>query len=137
MMATLAVALVLAIVAIWRARIDLKAKGKRFEKNKEVAWISLQTGSCDLPSWMTNEKMTSEFLFAVQRLALRKGVPHRRILYALTTEHIFVRLIRFAGALEVRQVSFSEQHLAVAETIFRQYAHDERMRAETEVFFSN
>lgn len=137
MAATPAFTYVLAIAAAWRARFNLKEKYKRFEESKKEAWISLQTGSSDLPSWMTDEERISEFLFAVQRQALRKGVPHRRILYALTTEHVFVQLIRFAGALEVRKVSFTEQQLAVAEAIVQRFDYDERMRVESEIFFSD
>ena len=138
MTAALATALFLslAIVALWRARIHLTAKAKRFDENKKKAWISLQTGSSNLPSWTSNEERLSEFLLAVQKLALRKGVPHRRILDALATEHVFVQLIRFAGALEHRKATFAEQQLAVAETILQRFDYDERMRNEAEIFFS-
>lgn len=74
---------------------------------------------------------------AVQRLALRKGVPHRKILEALTTEHIYIQLIRFAGALEHRNAKFSEQQLAVAENIVHRFDYEERMIVESEIFFSD
>lgn len=137
MTATFAIALLLAIVALWRARIHLKAKAKRFEENKKAAWISIQSGFGDLPSWTRSEERLSEFLFAVQRLALRKGVPHRKILEALTTEHIYIQLIRFAGALEHRNAKFSEQQLAVAENIVHRFDYEERMIVESEIFFSD
>ena len=139
MTATSATALFLlvAIVALWRARIHLTAKAKRFEQNKKEAWLSLQTGSGDLPSWTRNEERHSEFLLVVQRLALRKGVPHRKILEALATEHVFIMLIRFAGALEHRNATFLEQQLAVAETIAERFDYEERMRVESKIFFSN
>ena len=137
MTATLATTLLLAIVVLWRARIHLKIKSKRFEEDKKAAWISLQTGSGDLPSWATNEEMLSEFLFAVQRLASRKGVPHRKILETLATEHVFIQLIRFAGALEHLNATFAEQQLAVAETIVQRFDYDERMRVESEIYFSD
>ena len=135
MTATLVIALVLPIVAIWRARIHLKEKSKRFKENKKAAWIALQTASGVLPSWARNDDKLSEFLFAVQRLALREGVPHRKILETLATEHVFVQLISFAGALELRKVSFSKQQLAVAETIAQRFNYEERMRVEAEIFF--
>ena len=137
MTATLAIALVLAIVAIWRARIHLNEQERRFEENKKAAWVCLQTGSRDLPSWATNEARISEFLFAVQRLASRKGVPHRKILEALATEHLFVQLISFAGALELRKLSFSKQQLAVAETIAQRFDYEERMQLESKILFSD
>lgn len=137
MTATLVAATLLSIVSVWLARIRLKAKSKRFVDNKKAAWISIQTGSADLPSWTTNEERLSEFLFAVQRLASRKGVPHRKILDALATEHVFVQLMRFAGALEHRNSTFSEQQLAVAETLVQRFDYDERMRVESEIFFSD
>ena len=137
MIATLVAAILFTTVAVWRARIHLKEKAKRFEENKNAAWISLRTGSGDLPSWTTNEERLSEFLFAVQRLASRKGVPHRRIIEALATEHIFVKLIRFAGALEHRNAKFTEQQLAVAEAIVQRFDYDERMRVESEIVFSD
>ena len=137
MTATLATTLLLAIVVLWRARIHLKIKSKRFEEDKKAAWISLQTGSGDLPSWATNEEMLSEFLFAVQRLASRKGVPHRKILEALATERVFVQLIRFAGALEHRNATFTEQQLAVAENIAQRFEYEERMRIQSKIFFSD
>ena len=137
MTATFAIALLLAIVALWRAQIHLKAKAKRFEENKKAAWISIQSGFGDLPSWTRSEERLSEFLFAVQRLALRKGVPHRKILEALTTEHIYIQLIRFAGALENRNAKFSEQQLAVAENIVHRFDYEERMIVESEIFFSD
>ena len=137
MTATFAIALLLAIVALWRARIHLKAKAKRFEENKKAAWISIQSGFGDLPSWTRSEERLSEFLFAVQRLALRKGVPHRKILEALTTEHIYIQLIRFAGALENRNAKFSEQQLAVAENIVHRFDYEERVIVESEIFFSD
>jgi len=137
MTATFAIALLLAIVALWRAQIHLKAKAKRFEENKKIAWISIQSGFGDLPSWTRSEERLSEFLFAVQRLALRKGVPHRKILEALTTEHIYIQLIRFAGALEHRNAKFSEQQLAVAENIVHRFDYEERMIVESEIFFSD
>jgi len=137
MTATFAIALLLAIVALWRAQIHLKAKAKRFEENKKAAWISIQSGFGDLPSWTRSEERLSEFLFAVQRLALRKGVPHRKILEALTTEHIYIQLIRFAGALEHRNAKFSEQQLAVAENIVHRFDYEERMIVESEIFFSD
>ena len=137
MTATFAIALLLAIVALWRARIHLKAKAKRFEENKKAAWISIQSGFGDLPSWTRSEERLSEFLFAVQRLALRKGVPHRKILEALTTEHTYIQLIRFAGALEHRNAKFSEQQLAVAENIVHRFDYEERMIVESEIFFSD
>ena len=139
MIATSEAALIIAfaLVALWRVRIHLKRKAKRFEENKKAAWISIQTGSGDLPSWATNEEILSEFLFAVQRLALRKGVPHRKILEALTTEHIYIQLIRFAGALEHRNAKFSEQQLAVAENIVHRFDYEERMIVESEIFFSD
>jgi len=139
-MDTLSVAVllfVLATAALWRARIHLKSRAQRLEESKKAAWVSLQCGSADLPSWIQNEKRLSEFLFGAQRLALRKGVPHRKILGALATEHFYVQLITFAGTLELRNVTFAEQQLAVAETISQRFAYDERMRAEAEVFFSN
>ena len=136
MTATLATTLLLAIVVLWRARIHLKIKSKRFEEDKKAAWISLQTGSGDLPSWATNEEMLSEFLFAVQRLASRKGVPHRKILETLATEHVFGQLIRFAGALEHRKATFAEQQLAVAETVAERFNYEERMRVASKIFFS-
>jgi len=137
MTAFLVSTLLLSIVAVWRARIHLKAKSNRFEENKKSAWISSQSGSGDLPSWTTNEESLSEFLFAVQRLASHKGVPHRKILDALATEHVFVQLLRFAGALEHRNTTFVEQQLAVAETIAQRFDYDERMRVESEIFFSD
>ena len=137
MTATFAIALLLAIVALWRAQIHLKAKAKRFEENKKAAWISIQSGFGDLPSWTRSEERLSEFLFAVQRPALRKGVPHRKILEALTTEHIYIQLIRFAGALEHRNAKFSEQQLAVAENIVHRFDYEERMIVESEIFFSD
>ena len=137
MVATLAAAILLTTVAVWRARIHLKQKAKRFEENKNAAWISLRTGSGDLPSWTTNEERLSEFLFAVQRLASRKGVPHRKILEALATERVFIQLIRFAGALEHRNATFAEQQLAVVETIVQRFDYDVRMRVESEIFFSD
>ena len=137
MTATFAIALLLAIVALWRAQIHLKAKAKRFEENKKAAWISIQSGFGDLPSWTRSEERLSEFLFAVQRLALRKGVPHRKILEALTTEHIYIQLIRFAGALEHRNAKFSEQQLAVAENIVHRFDYEERMIVESEIIFSD
>ena len=139
-MDTLSVAVllfVLATAALWRARIHLKSRAQRLEDSKKAAWVSLRCGSADLPSWIQNEKRLSEFLFGAQRLALRKGVPHRKILGALATEHFYVQLITFAGTLELRNVTFAEQQLAVAETISQRFAYDERMRAEAEVFFSN
>ena len=129
--------LALAIVAFWRARIHLTAKAKRFEQNKKEAWISLQTGSGDLPSWARNEERLSDFLFVVQRLAVRKGVPHRKILEELATEHVFIKLIRFAGALEHRNATFLEQQLAVAETIAERFDYEERMLVESKIFFSD
>ena len=132
-----ALIIVPALVALWRVRIHLKRKAKRFEENKKAAWIALQTASGVLPSWAKNDDKLSEFLFAVQRQALREGVPHRKILETLATEHVFIQLISFAGALEIRKVSLSDQQLAVAETIFQRFEYDERMRAEAEVFFSN
>jgi hypothetical protein len=139
MTATSATALFLslAIVAICGARIHLTAKAARFDENKKKAWISLQTGSGDLPSWTSNEERLSEFLFAVQILASRKGVPHRKILEALATEHVFGQLIRFAGTLEHSNATFAEQHLAVAETIAQRFDHEERMRVESKIFFSD
>ena len=139
-MDTLSVAVllfVLATAALWRARIHLKSRAQRLEESKKAAWVSLQCGSADLPSWIQNEERLSAFLFGAQRLALRKGVPHRKILEALATEHFYVQLITFAGTLELRNVTFAEQQLAVAETISQRFAYDERMRAEAEVFFSN
>ena len=139
-MDTLSVAVllfVLATAALWRARIHLKSRAQRLEESKKATWVSLQCGSADLPSWIQNEKRLSEFLFGAQRLALRKGVPHRKILEALATEHFYVQLITFAGTLELRNVTFAEQQLAVAETISQRFSYDERMRAEAEVFFSN
>lgn len=126
----------LAIVVLWCARIHLTEKAKLFDENKKRAWISLQTGSGNLPSWTSNEETLSEFLLAVQKLTLRKGVPHRKILEALATEHVFVQLIRFAGTLEHRKATFAEQQLAVAETIAQRFDYDERVRTEAETFFS-
>ena len=139
-MDTLSVAVLLfalATAALWRALIHLRSRAQRFEESKKAAWVSLQCGSADLPSWIQNEERLSAFLFGAQRLALRKGVPHRKILEALATEHFYVQLITFAGTLELRNVTFAEQQLAVAETISQRFAYDERMRAEAEVFFSN
>lgn len=139
-MSTVSVAvlfLALAIAALWRARKHLISRAQRFEESKKTAWISLQSGSGVLPSWIKNEERLSEFLFGAQRLALNKGVPHRKILEALATEHSFVQLISFAGTLELRSATFVEQQLAIAETISQRFAYDERMRAEAEVFFSN
>ncbi|HPZ14793.1 MAG TPA: hypothetical protein PLK04_11255 [Bacillota bacterium] len=129
--------LALAIVVLWRARAHQSKKARRFEENKRAARISLQTGSMDLPSWVRNEGRLSEFLFTVQRLALRKGMPHRTVLEALATEHLFVHLICLAGALEVRKATFAEQQMAVAETIAQRYEYDERMRAEAEILFAD
>ena len=139
MTAVLVIVLVLALafLALWRARIHLKARAQKFDENKKAAWISLQTGSGALSSWVGNEERLSDFLFSVQRLALRRGVPHKKILEALATQHYFVQLIRFAGALELRNATFAEQQLAVAETIAQRFAYDERMRAEAGTFFSD
>ena len=139
MTATSATALFLslAIVALWRARIHLAVKAESFDENKKKAWISLQTGNGHLPSWTSNEERLSEFLFAVQRLASRKGVPHRKILETLATEHVFGQLIRFAGTLEHRKATFAEQQLAVAESIAQRFDYEERMRAEAEILFSD
>lgn len=128
--------LILAIVAVWAALNHRKSRVLRLEENRKAAWISLQCGSVDLPSWINNKEELSEFLFEVQRLALRKGVPHRKILAELSTEHLYVRLISFAGALERRNATFAEQKLAAAEAISKRFAYDERMRAEADVFFS-
>ena len=139
-MDTLSVAVLLfalATAALWRALIHLKSRAQRLEERKKAARVSLQCGCADLPSWIQDEKRLSDFLFGAQRLALRKGVPHRKILEALATEHFYVQLITFAGTLELRNVTFAEQQLAVAETISQRFAYDERMRAEAEVFFSN
>ena len=137
MTTTKVIAILIAVIALWRARIHLKAKANRFEENKKAAWISVQTGPADLPSWTTNEERLSVFLFAVQRLASRKGVPHRKILETLATEHVFIQLIRFAGALEHLNATFAEQQLAVAETIVQRFDYDERMRVESEIYFSD
>lgn len=135
LMATLLAAATFLI--FWYVRIRLNEKAQRFEETKNAAWISLQAGSGKLASWIRDEGKLSDFLFVVQKLALRKGVPHRRILEALATEHFFVQLISFAGALEFRNATFTEQQLAVAETIVQRFAYDERMRAEAEIFFSD
>jgi hypothetical protein len=129
--------LALAVAALWRARNHLISRVQRFEESKKAAWISLQSGSGVLPSWIKNEERLSEFLFEAQRLTLHKGVPHRKILEALATEHSFVQLISFAGTLELRNATFAEQQLAVAEAISQRFAYDERMHAEAEAFFSN
>ena len=131
------IVLVLVILAMWRARIHLKARAQKFQENKKAAWISLQCGSGELASWIRNEEKLSEFLFGVQKLALRKGIPHRKIVEALATEHFFVQLISFAGALEFRKATFSEQQLAVAETIAQRFDYDERMRAEAKMLVSS
>lgn len=132
-----AIFLSISVVALLGARIHLNSKAKRFEENKKAAWISLQTGSTDLPSWIRNEQRLSEFLLVVQRMASREGVPSRKILEELSTEHVFIKFICFAGALELRNATFAEQQLAVAETISQRFAYDKRMRTEAEVFFSN
>ena len=138
-METLSVAVllfVLATAALWRARIHLKSRAQRLEESKKAAWVSLQCGSADLPSWIQNEERLSAFLFGAQRLALRKGVPHRKILETLATEHVFGQLIRFAGALEHRKATFAEQQLAVAETVAERFNYEERMRVASKIFFS-
>lgn len=132
-----ALVLAITITSLWRALVHLKTRARRFEENKKAAWISLQTGSGELTSWIRNEERLSEFLFVVQKLALRNGVPHRRILEALATEHLFAQLISFAGALERRSATFSEQQLAVAETIAHRFDYEERMRVESEILFSD
>jgi hypothetical protein len=124
-------------LALWRARIYLKARVRRFEESKKAAWICLQTGSGGLPSWTRNEERLSDFLFTVQKLALRKGVPHQKVLEALAAEHVLIQLISFAGALELRNVTFAEQQLAVAETIVQRFDYDERMRAASKILFSD
>jgi len=131
------IVLVLVILAMWRARIHLKARAQKFQENKKAAWISLQSGSGELASWIRNEEKLSKFLFGVQKLALRKGIPHRKIVEALATEHFFVQLISFAGALEFRKATFSEQQLAVAETIVQRFDYDERMRVASKILFSD
>jgi len=136
-MSVVALFLAVAIVAYWRARIHLQAKAQRFEESKKAAWISLQTGSGGLPSWTGNDEKHSNFLFAVQKLALRKRVPHRSILESLATEHVFIQLMSFAAALELRNANFAEQQSAVADTIVQRFDYDERMRAEAEIFFLN
>lgn len=133
----LVLALALAIPGLWRVRIHVRTRAQQFEAHKKAAWISLQTGSGGFPSWIRNEERLSAFLFTVQKLVLRKGVPHRKILAALASEHFFIRLISFAGALEIRDVTFAEQQLAVAEAIVQRFDYDESMSAEAEIFYSD
>lgn len=139
MATTSAIALFFAVafLGLRRARIHLKARAKRFEENKKAAWVSLQLGFRDLPSWMAEEETLSEFLFAVQRLALRKGIPHREVLKALANEHCLVQLVSYAEALELRRATLAEQELAVAEAIAQRFNYEQRMRAEAGIFFSD
>lgn len=115
----------------------LRAKARLFESKKRRATIALQSGDGELPTWFFDENKLELFLFAVQRLALRKGVPHRSVLVALADEGTFTLLIRYAEALELVDATFSEQQLAIAELIADRFEYTERMRAEAEIFYAD
>lgn len=66
---------------------------------------------------MGNRDKISEFIYGVEKLAEREGVPIIMSSQLMSHEELQRNLMHYAGAMEARGASFAEQQMAVAEKI--------------------
>ena len=100
----------------------VKAKVRMAHANQMRAMRDLLEGSGRAPSWVNNLDRREEFLYTIERLAIRKSVPPAYIREALGDKEMFKTFVHYAGALEKHKASFAEQKVAVAELIVKLWA---------------
>jgi hypothetical protein len=106
----------------------IQAKIAAFDSKKREAMRDLLQGQGIRPSWVTDELRQEQFVTVIRHLAHRKSVPHSFISETLHDVASFKALVHFAGALEQRKASFSEQQMAVAEFLTQLWGKLDRDR---------
>jgi len=95
----------------------MKAKTRMHHADKLRSARDVTSGGGRLPSWMGNRDKISEFIYGVEKLAEREGVPIIMSSQLMLHEELQKNLMRYAGAMEARGASFTEQQMTVAEKL--------------------
>ena len=96
---------------------------KNFIKNKvnlksareDLAHIDVNSGNARPPSWIQNQHKVQEFYAILSALCNSRGIPKSLLDTFLNDKNTAEILLRYAGALETRGASFSDQAIAVAD----------------------
>lgn len=107
-----------AYVAILIISAVLKAKVRMHHANQVGALQDLENGvALTPPSWVLDQDKIELFQHALIKIVPRKGVPTSYIAVTLKTKDAFEILLAFAGQMEKRGSSFTEQQAGAAELL--------------------
>lgn len=108
---------VVAFIVIYGISVYLRERSRHFHVNVIAAEQEVASGARPLPSWFENSKERDIFLQVTEKGAVSKGVPPDIASALLSNTGAMHTLYCFAGAMESRGSSFSEQSAAVSDKI--------------------
>ncbi len=108
---------IVAYIAYLVFRGYVQARSRMHGANQLRSARDISEGKGRLPSWMGNRDKISEFIFGVEQLALRAGVPIVLSSQIMLHDDVQRNLMHYAGAMEARGATFAEQQMAVAEKV--------------------
>ena len=107
---------IVAYIVFLVARGYLQGKAISNDINKEQAMRDLANGAPPtLPSWATDSDKAELFLRTLAELVPRKGVAESYVAASISNKDTLRVLLVFAGQLERRGSSFTEQQVGTAE----------------------
>jgi len=97
----------------------VNAKSRIHDANQRSAERAVYSGKKRLPSWGGDKGKLHIFIETIQHGAMRHGVP-REFLWAILADSDTVQmLMHYAGAMEGRGASFTEQQVAVSDKLVK------------------
>lgn len=84
---------------------------------EELVSVDIMNGDYQLPSWIRNKDKLEEFDKTLQALCKSRGIPVFIFDAFMQDKEQLAAFFYYAGALEARGASFSEQVIAVANKI--------------------
>jgi hypothetical protein len=112
---------IVAYIAFAVFKAYLNAKARMHYANERRAEREVQSGGRRVPSWAGSKSENQIFVEAIQKMAVRKGVPQTFLWAVLHDENTFRNLVFLAGAMEREGASFVEQQLAVSDKLVQMW----------------
>lgn len=112
---------ILAYIVLIVAKGFFQAKERMHNADKLRAQREVNTNSAKLPSWMADRNEIQVFLYGIQNVSKRNGVPESFFESFLSNERMVRSIFQYAGAMEVQGASFIDQQRAAVEKLSAMY----------------
>ena len=111
----------------------VRAKARRHFANQAGALRDVAAGPTGIPpSWVANKDRLQEVFHAFPLWAERKGMPESYLVASFNHADTLQTIMEFAGAMEQRGASFTEQQAAMADVLFERW---KRLDADKQRFY--